>query len=156
DQQPGALPSRTGHLRRQVYGVDADRRKRQCNDLSFLSDMRLDSLLGEPRLSWTSQRCHWQLRRPEFPRPDYRGVGGVTSPLGLLAVRHAAQACGEAGMITVNSATTDEGCSARPRPARIRGQPIASHLESSASEKAIPRSVGASTLLCVRMSCQAV
>src|SRR5215475_4097387 len=33
-----------------------------------------------------------KLRRPEFPRADHRGVGGVTPPLGLVAARHAAHA----------------------------------------------------------------
>ena len=31
-----------------------------------------------------------QLRRPEFPRADHRGVGEVTPPLALLAARYAA------------------------------------------------------------------
>ena len=86
------------HLRRQVHGVDAHGRERQRADLSFLSDMRLHRLLGGRRLSWIRRRCHRQLRRPEFPRADHRGVGGVTPPLGLLAARHAAQARGEAGV----------------------------------------------------------
>src|SRR5438132_2529178 len=60
--------------------------------------MRLHRLLGERRLSWIRRRCHRQLRRPEFPRSDHRGVGGVTPPLGLLAAQHAAQARGEAGV----------------------------------------------------------
>jgi hypothetical protein len=51
---------------------------------SFLSDMRLHRLLGGRRLSWICRRCHRQLRRPEFPRADHRGVGGVPPPLGLL------------------------------------------------------------------------
>ena len=72
--------------------------KWQRADLSFLSDMRLHRLLGGRRLSWICRRCHRQLRRPEFPRADHRGVGGVTPPLGLLAARHAAQTRGEAGL----------------------------------------------------------
>ena len=44
--------------------------------------------------------CHWHLRRPEFSRADHRGVEGVTPSLGFLAARHAAQACGEAGVTT--------------------------------------------------------
>ena len=28
------------------------------------------------------QRCHRQLRRPEFPRPGYGGVGGVAPSMG--------------------------------------------------------------------------
>src|SRR5262249_1123318 len=98
DQQPGALPPRAGHLRRKVYGVDADSRKWQRADLSFLSDMRLHRLLGGRRLSWIRRRCHRQLRRPEFPSADHRGVGGGTPPLALLAPRYAAQARGEAGV----------------------------------------------------------
>jgi hypothetical protein len=74
-------------------------RKRQRTDLSFLSDMRFHRLLGERRFSRICRRCHRQLRRPEFPRADYRSVGGDTPPLGLLAARHAAQARGEAGVI---------------------------------------------------------
>ena len=35
---------------------------------------------------------------PNFPAPSYRGVGGNSSPLGLLAGRHAAQTRGEAGV----------------------------------------------------------
>ncbi len=54
--------------------------------------------LGKRRVSWIRRRGHRQLRRPEFPRADHRGVGGVTPPLGLLAARHAAQARGEAGV----------------------------------------------------------
>ena len=61
--------------------------------------MRLHRLLGERKLSWIRRRCHRQLRRPEFPRTDHRGVGGVTSSLGFLASRHASQARGEAGVI---------------------------------------------------------
>src|SRR6476619_4843458 len=80
--------------------MDADSRKRQRTDLSFLSDMRLHRLLGERRLSWIYRRCHRQLRRTEFPRTSHRGVGGVASPLGLLTAQHAAQARGEAGVIT--------------------------------------------------------
>ena len=68
------------------------------SEFSFLSDMRLHHLLGEQGLSWIRRRCHRQLRRPEFPRADHRGVGGVAPPLGLLAARHAAQARGEAGV----------------------------------------------------------
>src|SRR6516225_9722836 len=49
--------------------------------------MRLHRLLGGRRLSWIRRRCHRQLRRPEFPRPDHRGVGGVTPPLAVLAAR---------------------------------------------------------------------
>src|SRR5467141_2675036 len=79
--------------------MDADSRKRQRANLSFLSDMRLNRLLGERRLSWIRRRCHRQLRRAKFPRADHRGVGGVTPPLALLAARHAAQTHGEAGMI---------------------------------------------------------
>src|SRR5262245_28502402 len=60
--------------------------------------MRLHRLLGGRRLSWIRRRCHRQLRRPEFPRAEHRGVGGVTPPLGLLAARYAAQARGEAGV----------------------------------------------------------
>src|SRR5947209_19680521 len=45
------------------------------------------------------RRCHRQLFRPEFPRADHRGVGGVAPPLGLLAARHTAQAPREAGVI---------------------------------------------------------
>ena len=63
--------------------------------------MRLHRLLGERRLSWIRHRCHRQLCRPEFPRADHRGMGGVTPPLGLLAARYAAQACSEARVIKV-------------------------------------------------------
>ena len=105
-RRTGAVISNQARFRReqvtfagQGYGVDADSRKRQRADLSFLSDMRLHRLLGGRRLSWIRRRCHRQLRRPEFPRADHRGVGGVTPPLGLLAARHAAQARGEAGVI---------------------------------------------------------
>ena len=65
----GALPPRTGHLRRKGYDVGADSRKRPRADLSFLSDVRLHRLLGEHRLSWNRHGCHRQLRRPEFPPP---------------------------------------------------------------------------------------
>jgi hypothetical protein len=68
---------------RQGYGVDADSRKRQRADLSFLSDMRLYRLLGERRLFWIRRRCDWQLRRPELPRANHQCVGGVTPPLGI-------------------------------------------------------------------------
>jgi len=78
--------------------VDANSRKRQRADLSFLSDVRLHCLLGRRRLSWTRRRCHRQLCRSEFPRADDRGVGRVTPPLALLTPRHAAQAHGEAGV----------------------------------------------------------
>ena len=95
----GAFSPRAGHHRRKGCGVDADGRKRQRADLSFLSDMRLHCLLGERRLSWIRRCCYRQLRRPKFPRADYRGVGGVTPLLVLLAAQHAAQARGEAGVI---------------------------------------------------------
>ena len=49
--------------------------------------------------SWIRRCCYRQLRRPKFPRADYRGVGGVTPLLVLLAAQHAAQARGEAGVI---------------------------------------------------------
>ena len=74
-------------------------RKRQCADLSFLSDMRFHRLLGERRISWEPHHCHRQLRRSKFPRADHRGVGGVTPFLGFVAARHAAQARGEEGLI---------------------------------------------------------
>jgi hypothetical protein len=35
------------------------------------------------------RRCHRQLRRPKFSGTDHRGVGGVASPLGLVAGRYA-------------------------------------------------------------------
>jgi hypothetical protein len=44
-QQPGALSPGADLLCREDYGRDSDGRKRQRDDLSFLSDMRLDSLL---------------------------------------------------------------------------------------------------------------
>src|SRR5262249_18160542 len=78
--------------------VDADSRKRQRAYLLFLPDMRLRRPLGERRLSRIRRCCHRQLRRPEFPCANHRGVGGVTPPLGLLAARHAAQPRGEAGV----------------------------------------------------------
>src|SRR5262249_25603919 len=53
---------------------------------------------GSTVYSWIRRCCHRQLRRPEFPRADHRGVGGVTPPLALLAARYAAQARGEAGV----------------------------------------------------------
>ena len=105
-RRTGAVISNQARFRRdQVtfagrgYVMEADSRKRQFADVSFLSDMRLHRLLGGRRLSWIRGRCHRQLRRPEFPRADHRGVGGVTPSLGLVAARHAAQAHGEAGVI---------------------------------------------------------
>src|SRR6516164_4722968 len=79
--------------------MDASSRKWQRADLSLLSDMRLYGLLGERRLSRIHRRCHRQLRRPELPCADYRGVGGDTPPVGVPAARHAAQAPGETGVI---------------------------------------------------------
>jgi hypothetical protein len=67
---------------------------------SLLSDMRLHGLLGERKLSRIRHCCHRKLRRPEFPRADRLGVGGVTPPLGLIAARHSAQANGEARVTT--------------------------------------------------------
>jgi len=60
--------------------------------------MRLHRLLGGRKLSWIRRRCHRQLCRPKFPCADHRGVGGITPPLGLLILRHAAQTRGEAGV----------------------------------------------------------
>ena len=102
----GAVISNQARFRRDQVTISgkstecADSRKRQRHDLSFLSDMRLNRVLGERRFSWTSKHRHWQLRRPKFPRANNRGMGAVTSPLGFLAARHAAQACGEAGVTT--------------------------------------------------------
>jgi hypothetical protein len=48
--------------------VDADSRKRQRRDLSFLSDMRLDSLLGKRRLSWIAVAIG-NFADPNFPAP---------------------------------------------------------------------------------------
>src|SRR6516225_3315024 len=79
--------------------MDASSRKWQRADLSLLSDMRLYGLLGERRLSRIRRRCHRQLRRPELPCADYRGVGGDTPPVGVPAARHAAQAPCETGVI---------------------------------------------------------
>jgi uncharacterized protein (DUF1501 family) len=53
-------------------------------------DRHAHPVLGERRLSWTSNRCYRQLRRPEFSRADNRGLGAVTSSMGLSATRHAA------------------------------------------------------------------
>src|SRR4051794_4820026 len=78
--------------------MDSDSRKRKHGNLPLLLDMRLDRLLGERKLSWIRCCRHWKLRRPEFPRADYRRVGGDTAPVGLLASRHAAQANAETGM----------------------------------------------------------
>ena len=82
----------------------------------FLSDMRLHCLLGERRLSWIRRCCYRQLRQPKFPRADYRGVGGVTPLLVLLAAQHAAQARGEAGVVqtTDGLSLTSAGCPAYP------------------------------------------
>src|SRR5262249_21272493 len=44
----------------------------------------LTSLLGERRLSRIRRCCHRQLRRPEFPCANHRGVGGVPPPLGTI------------------------------------------------------------------------
>ena len=90
DQQPGALPPRTGHLRRKGYDVGADSRKRPCADLSFLSDVRLHRLLGDEAFLEPSWLPYATLPTRISPA-DHRGVGGVTPPLGLLAARHAAQ-----------------------------------------------------------------
>ena len=38
---------------------------------------------------------------PNFPAPSHRGVGGIASPLGLVAGRYAAQARSEAGVTSV-------------------------------------------------------
>ena len=65
----------------------------------FCPDMRLHRLLGGRRLPWIRRRCHRHLRRPEFPRADHRGVGGVPPPLGLAAARSGDQARGEAGVM---------------------------------------------------------
>jgi Glutathione-dependent formaldehyde-activating enzyme len=66
----------------------------------LLSDMRLHGLPGERKLSWIRHCCRRKLRRPEFPRADCLGVGGVTPPLGRIAARHFVQANGEAGVTT--------------------------------------------------------
>src|SRR3974390_2017006 len=77
--------------------------------------MWLHHVLGEHRLSWIRQRCHRQLRRSQFPRTKHRGVGAVTPPVGLLAVRYATQAHGEAGVIRLMgyNARNDESLSRR-------------------------------------------
>ena len=62
----------------------------------------------ERKSSWIHHYCHRQLRRPEFPRPDHRGVGAVTPPLGFIAARYATQAHGEAGVII--AATLAHNC----------------------------------------------
>ena len=67
--------------------------------ISNQARFRRDQVTFAGRLSWIHRSCHWYLRRPEFPRADHCGVGGITPPMGLLASRHAAQARGEAGMI---------------------------------------------------------
>jgi hypothetical protein len=99
-QQSGAIPARAGHLRRYRYNLDSDRRKREHAGFSLLPDMRLHRLLGERRLSGSRGCCHRKLCRAEFPRADYCGVGGVTPPLGLIALRHCYQASGETGVVT--------------------------------------------------------
>ena len=80
---------------RQAGGIAG---KRQRVDLSFLPGLRFHSLLGGPGLSGI--RCHWhrQFRRSEFPCADHRGLGGGTSPMGLLAARHTPKARSKAGV----------------------------------------------------------
>jgi hypothetical protein len=104
-RRTGAAISNQARFRREQITFDGKstawmRTAESGNALTFhfCPTLRLHRLLGERRLSWIRRRCHWQLRRPEFPRADHRGVGGVTPPLGLLAARHAAQARGEAGV----------------------------------------------------------
>src|SRR6185437_943444 len=75
-------------------------RQRQSYDVSFLSNVRLYSFLGERRLSRTRQRFHRQLRGPELPSTDPRRVGGVATPVDYVAARHTAKTCGEAGLTT--------------------------------------------------------
>jgi hypothetical protein len=83
--------------------MDAKSRKRQRNDLSFLSDVWLDAVLGERRLSGNSQYRNRQLRRPTFSASDHRGLGAVTSPVGFLTARHAAKARCEGRIVAVAS-----------------------------------------------------
>ena len=75
--------------------MEADGRKRQRADLSFLSDMRLDGLLGGRRLSWIRRGRDRQLRRPEFSGTDHCSVGGDATPVGFATV---GQARGGAGV----------------------------------------------------------
>src|SRR3974390_1821054 len=84
-----------------------DSRKRPPDDLSLLSDMRLDRLLGERWLPRNCRRCYRQPRRPKFPRADPRCVGGITPPLGLAAARYTAKARGKAGVIRRAGPKTD-------------------------------------------------
>jgi hypothetical protein len=51
EQQSGAFSPGAGQLRWQLYNMDADSQERRQDD-SFLSDMRLNSLSKERRLSW--------------------------------------------------------------------------------------------------------
>jgi Glutathione-dependent formaldehyde-activating enzyme len=71
-RRTGGVISNQARFRREqvTLGVDADSRKRQRDHVPFLSDMRLNRVLGERRLSWTNKRRHWQLRRPKLPRAD--------------------------------------------------------------------------------------
>jgi hypothetical protein len=121
-QQPSAVPPRTDHLRWQRDNVEADGQKRQHADFLFLSDLRFHRLLGERRLSRNCRRRHRQLRRPEFPGADHRGVGGDTSPLGLVAARHSAHANGEAGVSS--HSYEGRGGSDSPVTRPRRGRPL--------------------------------
>src|ERR1700741_4988930 len=78
--------------------MDANCRKRERHDLSLLSDMRLNSILGKSRLSRARDRCHWKLRRSYVPRTDHRSLGGDKAPVGLFAAQHTSQARFKAGI----------------------------------------------------------
>src|SRR5262249_33780580 len=73
-------------------------RKRQRADLPLLSEVWFHRLLDKRGLSRPRRRRHRHLGRSQLSGAHDLGVGSVASPLGVPAVRSAAEARGKAGV----------------------------------------------------------
>src|SRR5260221_8825327 len=79
--------------------MEKDCRERQRADFPFLSDLRLNGLLGKPQAFRKHLGGCRQLCRPELPRANHCGMGGDTPSLDFLSCGCDTKTDAETGLV---------------------------------------------------------